>query len=574
MQHRAAVLKTKKHLQKSIMRKYLTLLAISFSLTLSASHLISGYFTYEHIGTSGNQETYQISLFLYRDVTGISMPAMAGVYYQKSNQSTAVQSINLSQASGTGANGPSLCNSTLGYQVYEYTGTVNLDINSAYKFAWSECCRPGSFNNIVNPSSQGVYINTLVVTGKNAIRPYNNSITVQHAINTTYTNTAMPFEICEADPDGDSLSFQIIAPKGGNAGNLAGTAIAYNTGYSNAAPLGTSGSVIVDSSNRMIVVNSSVQQNAILNIRVIEWSKDTTNTFKIMGVTEREMIFNFVTPPTNYVVSNVQLDTVIANFSADSILIVTTDQVYPTNLNFDSTQLILVDPLGDTNVFINGALPLSSDYKNFKLLLSDSLTPGIWTIYARMNNDSIGIFGNCGTLLVDTMEFLVSPPPPLLVGPSDSLYGQTATYNLLHYEYLDSASFSISNGNILSWSSDYSQFDIEWGPLNSSGEFILVGYSFGNSDTTSISVQIYGIGIEEHPDNLSVFPIPANDYIIVSHSSLNTINFKIYNLLGQVALNGKVFSNQIDVSNLSNGIYVLLLEFNDETRRLKIKIKH
>ena len=555
------------------MRIYFTLLAISFSLTLSASHLISGYFTYEHIGTSTNQETYKISLFLYRDVTGITMPSNADVYFQKSNQSTTIQNMSLSQVAGTGASGSSLCNSTLGYQVYEYSGTVNLDINSAYNFAWSTCCRPGSFNNIVNPSSQGVYINTLVVTGKNAIRPYNNSITVQHAINTTYTNTAMPFEICEADPDGDSLSFQIIAPKGGNAGSLAGTAIAYNTGYSNASPLGTSGSVIVDSLNRMIVVNSSVQQNAILNIRVIEWSKDTTNTFKIMGVTEREMIFNFVTPPSNYVVSNVKLDTVIASFSADSILIETTDPVFPTYLNFDSTQLILVDPLGDTNVFISGAVPFSTNYKNFKLLLSDSLSPGIWTIYARMNNDSIGILGNCGTFLVDTMEFLVTPPPPLLVGPSDSIYGQTAIYNLLNYEYLDSASFSISNGNILFWSSDYSQFDIDWGPLNSVGEFTLVGYSYGNSDTTSITVQIHGIGIDEFPRRIIAYPQPANNHISLKYIATERLNYEIYNMLGQLTASGRVHANHIDVSMLPNGIYALKLD--DEFKTLmKIEIHH
>ena len=556
------------------MRKYFTFLAVVFSMTLSASHLISGYFTYEHIGTTGNQETYQIRLFLYRDVTGISMPGTASVYYQKSNQSTAVQSINLSQASGTGANGASLCNSTLGYQVYEYTGTVNLDVNSAYKFAWSTCCRPGNYNNILNPSSQGVYINTLVVTGKNAIRPYNNSVTIQHKISTTYTNTTMPFEICEADPDGDSLSFQIIAPKGGNAGSLAGTAIAYNTGYSNAAPLGTNGTATVDSVNRMILVNSSTQQNAILNIRIIEWSKDTTNSYKIMGVTEREMIFNFVTPPTNYAVNNIQIDTVNGNFSADSIIIKTVDPIYPTNLNFDSTQLILANPLGDTTNFINGAVPLSSDYKNFKLTLTDSLTPGVWTLYARMNNDSIGMLGACGSLLVDTVEFFVSPPPPLLVGPADSIYGPTATYSLLNYEYLDSASFGISNGTILSWSNDYSQFDIEWGPMNSSGEFTLVGYSFGNSDTTSISVQVHGIGIPENLDNILIYPVPASERILLGHSSQNPISFKIYNMLGQETLSGKVVMNQIDISMLSDGIYVLLLVDTEHIRKLKIEIKN
>lgn len=72
------------------MRQVLLLLAFVFSTALSATHLITGDFTFEHQSTGANTSTYKVHL--YRDLNGINLPSSATVYYKKLSQSTATSS--------------------------------------------------------------------------------------------------------------------------------------------------------------------------------------------------------------------------------------------------------------------------------------------------------------------------------------------------------------------------------------------------------------------------------------------------------------------------------------------------
>ena len=74
------------------MRQVLLLLAFVFSTALSATHLITGDFTFEHQSTGATTSTYKVTLHLYRDLTGINLPSSATVYYKKLSQSTATSS--------------------------------------------------------------------------------------------------------------------------------------------------------------------------------------------------------------------------------------------------------------------------------------------------------------------------------------------------------------------------------------------------------------------------------------------------------------------------------------------------
>ena len=71
------------------MRHVLLLLAFVFSTALSATHLITGDFTFEHQSTGANTSTYKVTLHLYRDLNGINLPSSATVYYKKLSQSSA-----------------------------------------------------------------------------------------------------------------------------------------------------------------------------------------------------------------------------------------------------------------------------------------------------------------------------------------------------------------------------------------------------------------------------------------------------------------------------------------------------
>ena len=61
------------------MRQVLLLFAFVLSTTLSATHLITGDFTFEHQSTSANTSTYKVTLHLYRDLNGINLPSSATV---------------------------------------------------------------------------------------------------------------------------------------------------------------------------------------------------------------------------------------------------------------------------------------------------------------------------------------------------------------------------------------------------------------------------------------------------------------------------------------------------------------
>ena len=548
------------------MRNLYLVLALFLSVSLSASHLLTGHFSFEHQSTGTNTSTYKVTLHLYRDLNGISLPTSTTIYYKKLNQTTA-SSVTLSQNSSNSYNLTANCGSTFGVGVVSYEGTVTVDNNSGYDFYYSTCCRPPSISNLSSPSSQSTYITSILVTGKPAIRSYNNSPPIQPGISTAYVNNTFPYEICQADPDGDSLSFQIVPAK-----SAATTNIPYATGYSNANPLGAGNTVAIDTANRLIVVNSGIQQNSVVNVKIIEWSKDTTGTYKIMGVTEREILFNIVAAPST-APSNIAATGAMGLYGTQDILVSTADPVFPTSANFDSVQVQLFDGTGSSANKVVGSSPMSSSYQAFTFKTSDSLQPGPYTLVFALNpSDSAAITGLCGKRLIDTISFFVAPPPPVLVGPSDSIYGANATYNVVNYQYLDSASFSITNGTVVTWQPDYSQFDIAWGPVNGPGEFMLIGYANGNSDTATVTVQINGIGIDESSRNISIFPNPARDHINVIGME-NTATYSITDLGGRIVAQGLLESGRIPVSELSNGTYILLLE-GAQTQIQKIQIQH
>ena len=63
---------------------------------------------------------------------------------------------------------------------------------------------------------------------------------------------------------------------------------------------------------------------------------------------------------------------------------------------------------------------------------------------------------------------------------------------------------------------------------------------------------------------IKLYPNPTTSILNVSSVSENA-TFKVYNLLGQTVINGKLSNNSIDVSNFSAGVYILELTDKDTT---------
>ena len=549
------------------MRTFLTSLALALSFSLSASHLITGYMYYDYVSTNGNQITYDVYLDLYGDATGISMPATAGIYYKELNGTAAAQSVSASQfGSSTAISGN--CGSSYSVNVYTYKTTITLTKNKSYSFAFSSCCRPPTIANIANPSSQGSYIGMILVTGKADVRPYNNSVDFQPEVNTAYVGSTAAFKICSTDPDNDSLGFAIVPPKGGTASSLTSSNLTYATGYTNANPLGTGSSVSIDTNNRMLVVNSNIQQNAVVNVRIVEYAKDTTGTYKIMSVIFKEMIINVIasssTPP-----SSIEFSGAAGNYASDTITVTTSQPIYPHQANFDSTQLILVDPNGLSTNYVLGFSSLTATYNAFIFSLSDSLSPGLWTLIGALNTDSMALRGSCNKPLIDTINFFVTPPPPVLVGPSDSIYASAnTTYTLTNYQYVDSISYALSNATLISSAPDFSSFEIQWGPTNGPAAFTVYAYNGGIADTAAIDVTIHGIGINELDGSVVLYPNPAEDVIYLSGVPVHT-TFELRNTTGQLLRTGTA-EDRIDLRTLPSGTLLLTLKNQRTVKQYKL----
>lgn len=69
---------------------------------------------------------------------------------------------------------------------------------------------------------------------------------------------------------------------------------------------------------------------------------------------------------------------------------------------------------------------------------------------------------------------------------------------------------------------------------------------------------------EKTTNEIKLYPNPTTTILNVSSVSENT-TFKVYNLLGQLVINGRISNNSIDVSNISAGAYILELTDNGTT---------
>ena len=549
------------------MRSLLATLALTLSLSLSASHLITGHFSFEHVSTGTTTSVYKVSLVLYRDATGITVPNYALVYYRTLGPNGVTSSISIGQSSSGALTGN--CGSTYGIEAYTYSANVTVANNTGYTFAYSTCCRPSAITNIANASSQSVYISGVLVNGKPAIRSYNNSPEIQPSIATAYANTTYPFEICSADTDGDSLSFQIVAVKSGASSSLTATNIAYATGYSNTAPLGSGSSVSIDTANRMLVINSNTIQNAVVNVKIVEWAQDTTNTYKIMGMIEREILVNIVSPSAAPPQSLIDATSASATFGESDIYLSTSDAVFPTSANFDSIQVQLFDAFGNATNFVTGSTPLSSSYDAFKLHTGDSIMPGPWTLIFGYSADSSALTGLCDSKLIDTISFFVAPPAPVLVGPSDSIYASAnTTYAMTNYQYVDSISYALLNSTLISSAPDFSSFEVQWGPANGAASFAVYAYNGSVADTAAIDVTIYGIGLDELDGSVVLYPNPTEDFIYFSDAPANT-TFELHNTTGQLFRAGAL-TERIDIRGVPSGTLLLTLKNQQAIKQYKL----
>jgi len=97
-------------------------------------------------------------------------------------------------------------------------------------------------------------------------------------------------------------------------------------------------------------------------------------------------------------------------------------------------------------------------------------------------------------------------------------------------------------------------------------------------DTITIEIKnCSSVNNIENKNNISLYPNPANNLIIIANETLKYIqNLQIFDVTGQIC-NSNIFDqeNTIDISNLQNGIYFIKITFDDNSLiTKKFIVKH
>lgn len=184
------------------MKKLITLLFLSFTVTATATHLMGGEITVQDLGN--NQ--HQVTLIAYRDTVGIPMAQMAQFNFQGPNG----VSFSTTTPYDSVISGNLLPMYPYGVEIYLFMDTVTFPNPGQWLISWSNCCRNGAIQNLSNPLNDPMLLQTSVwvdSTAANSSAFFLVPAAIYLPVNTSWQYNPLPF-----DPDGDSLVWSLDQP--------------------------------------------------------------------------------------------------------------------------------------------------------------------------------------------------------------------------------------------------------------------------------------------------------------------------------------------------------------------------
>ena len=187
--------------------KTIRLLALAvmllFSITGNSTHLMGGEIVAQQI--SGYQ--YRLVMTVYRDTAGVPMQTTAQFNITDSAGSYVAT---LTTPYDSVLSGNTLPMYPYGVEVYFFIDTITFASSGTYTIGWSSCCRNGAIQNISNPLSQSMFLQTELTvfdTTSNSTPWFLVPASIFLPSNTPWQYNPLPF-----DPDGDSLYWSLSQP--------------------------------------------------------------------------------------------------------------------------------------------------------------------------------------------------------------------------------------------------------------------------------------------------------------------------------------------------------------------------
>ena len=255
--------------------RLLLLLPLLWCTTARASHLRGDDLSYKYIGNN----TYLLTLKMYRDCTGIPLASSYDLYVYDKATGTNISTLTLSQQSlNTLTNYAPGCSYPSGVcvEVGVYTNTITLASTATMGTqGWNLFGTSSARNyNIINTSSTG-YLFACEIPNTTT---YHNSAPTFLARPVPYycVNKAVVFVQNGFDIDDDSLSYSMFAPY--ETGNAPGgpsnyASILYNAPYTAANPLATSTGFHIDSITGDISFTPTTVGNYVVGVEVKEYRR-------------------------------------------------------------------------------------------------------------------------------------------------------------------------------------------------------------------------------------------------------------------------------------------------------------
>jgi len=266
------------------MKKLLLLITIiSLSFTSSyASHLMGGEITYTHVAG----DTYEVTLLVYRDCSGIPVNQNQTVTFQSAscvqNFAFNIPFIQINDVSQVCVGQLTTCNGGFlpGTWQYVFRGIVTLTPCSDWIMSWNNGTRNPDITNLVAPANRNLFI---VTTLNNIAAPFNNS--------PQYFNPPTPY-LCVSnlailshgatDADGDSLYYSLAQPL--TTPGPPGVPIPFVAGHSILQPVITTSGLTLDQETGKMCFTPSQAQVTVISVLI----KEYRNTV-LIGTLIREM---------------------------------------------------------------------------------------------------------------------------------------------------------------------------------------------------------------------------------------------------------------------------------------------
>lgn len=173
--------------------------------------------------------------------------------------------------------------------------------------------------------------------------------------------------------------------------------------------------------------------------------------------------------------------------------------------------------------------------------------------------NNLKTFRGCDSVFVYNLNFSPKPPTPVVTKTGTIQLTSSATAGNQWYD--DNGKISGASG-------------VSYTTNGKKGKYYVIVTVDSCSSDPSNKMDPLGINEKLVFENIDIYPNPVSDKLIIEYSgsNINGYTYDINSIQGQTMMQGKLTNskNEIDVTNLSRGIYFIKIVFEDQIGLIKI----